>query len=209
MLDGPHWDTDTEKGDPDYGKYAEFSFSGTLDWNKKCETCWYGIDTIEPLRVAWQNGSEIIGDFTWSIDHTDLLVQEHVREFIEKKKFNCRFSDKVEYLHNEFLKKRQPHVKLPYMGPKLYWLRCNEYVSIDAKTNELELAEVCKTCERIKYIKKRDGLVISKKEIKGKTMFRIKQYGRSDIKYVTEKGYEELKSHSFTNLHLRLAGEVI
>jgi len=206
-LGWPEWDHDKDEGDADYDKYASFAFYGTLDWNKKCEVCWYGIKTIEPIRVAWENGSEIIGDYSWG--DSDILVQGHVKIFIEKKKFNCCFSDKVEYVVNEFLKKRQPHVKLPYAGPKLYWLRCDDYVSLDVKKNGLEIADTCKSCGRIKYVHKRENIIISKNEIRGKKMFRIKEYGRSEAKFITEKGYEELASQKYTNLHLRLAGKII
>jgi hypothetical protein len=209
FLGSPIWDYEKKEGDADYGKYAEFAFSGTLDWNKKCEVCWYGIKPIEPIRAAWENGSDIIADITWSSGSSHMLVQAHVKEFMEKRRFNCRFSDKVEYLHNEFLKKRKPHIKLPYTGPKLYWLSCDDFVSVDVERSGVKIAEVCKRCGYVNYEPKRTDLSISNKEMKGIKIFKIKEYGRFEGKFVTEKGYEELASQNYTNLHLRLAGKII
>ena len=206
-LNKPKWDHDSNTGDPDYGKYATFAYYGTLDTSQACEECAIGTKAVEPLQVAWESGSDLIADVTWTSGSFHMLVREHVKLFMEERGFNCVFSDKLEHMHSEFLRKRQKHVKLPYTVPKLYWLRCEDFVSLDREHAHVRLRSVCPKCGSEDNALSWENNFIRKEEIGDKKIFKIRDYGRFECKMITEDAYNELLSQNFTNLKFMLGGE--
>lgn len=101
------------------GKHARFSHVGTWSDGYVCKPCGNTTERlIEPLQIEWNDGTEVIGDFSWC-GYT-AIVLDPVKSFLKKNGFDAKYG-KVDVMRPT-AKAKRPSVSFPYEGPKLLWL---------------------------------------------------------------------------------------
>jgi hypothetical protein len=92
---------------------------------------------IQPLVIEWDPGSDVIGDFTWTLIATGIAVTERVGKMLLER-FRGFELGPVEMIQNPRLKRparitrrTKPRVWLPYEGPPLYELWVTAWVNAD------------------------------------------------------------------------------
>ena len=191
--------------------FAHFSALGT--WSKGkgiCKTCGSSSqDYIEPLLVQWEPSSDVIGGFSWNGPWGYLfVVTESVVTFFRQHKFECSFLD-VEYVEPDKFGKRWKCAPYPYSGPKQFWGKCETFVDLDLKVNNVKLEINCSECGRKKHTFRYEGIVIPRSNWNGETLFRITTNGKSLATFVTEEGRQLIEVAGFSNIAFRPAGEIV
>jgi hypothetical protein len=186
-------------------EYALFSHVGTWADDHVCEECGVARSRlIEPLRIEWNEGTEVIGDFSWGGYHA--VVLDSVKAFLENNTFEARFG-RVEVISPTDPASR-PRVPFPHRGPHLSWLIPTARVPLDSARSGVSLISDCSVCGQKRYTFKREGLWLPKKSWNGEKLFLIEQFGRSRATFITEAGLAMLTSAHFTNLCPHAAGQI-
>ncbi|MEZ4711501.1 MAG: hypothetical protein R3A44_30185 [Caldilineaceae bacterium] len=112
-----------------------------------------GQKRIPPLIIEWQEGSDVIGDFTWTELSQHAIATSRVFEQLQKKfgNFIAGPVEMVEKHQKSKLQSKQPGVLLPYRGPQLFEIWISDFVSIDMIRSNVVLKQQCDTCGRITY----------------------------------------------------------
>lgn len=172
-----------------------------------CKVCQYTSQThAEPLLVEWEEGSDVIGEFSWQ--GSTMIVRDSVKAFLERNNFECRFGVVQVVPPSEKVKKRAVRVPFLYEGPTLYWLIPTEQIPLDEGPSGVNLQSECPQCGNKEYSLRREGIVISRKALGGRKMFRITQFGKSKATFVTQSAADLLIKANFTNFHYKEAGRV-
>lgn len=172
-----------------------------------CKACQYTPQThAEPLLVEWEEGSDVIGDFSWQ--GSTMIVLDRVKTFLERNNFECRFGVVQVVPLSEKVKKKAVRVPFPYDGPTLSWLIPTEQIPLDEEPSGVTLQSECPQCGNKEYSLRREGIVISRKALSNRKMFRITQFGKSKATFVTQSAADLLREVGFTNFHCNEAGRV-
>lgn len=185
--------------------FARFSILGTWVDDRICGNC--GEPTsrlIEPLQVEWDEGTDKIGDFSWSGYHC--IVVEAVRTFLVSNEFEAEFGQ-VKVMEPTEIASR-PRVPFPYDGPPLSWLKPTASLKVDVHKSGIRLLSDCSSCSQKRYTFKREGLVFPKTSWQGESIFTVEQFSRSRATFITENALKQLTNAEFSNLCPRVAGRI-
>ncbi|OQX04116.1 MAG: hypothetical protein BWK80_54255 [Desulfobacteraceae bacterium IS3] len=188
-----------------YEQYARFAHVGTWTEGGICRSCGQGTSRLtEPLQIEWEPDSDLVGDFSWC-GYT-VAVSDNVRKFFQTNGFECEFG-KVEIMPptDKSKKKRVSH---PYRGPELHWVIPSEHIAIDEEDSGVTLQTDCPICNQKRYSFRREGLVIEKSAWNGSRMFRVSQFLKSGVIFLTEQGLKEILEQGFSNIGYRPAGYI-
>ncbi len=116
-----------------------------------CPTCGASSEVrAQPLLLAWEPGSDEIGDFTWPGVDSDVVATDAALDVL--KPFPGFEPGPVEFVEDvPAPKKRAKRVVLPYTGPRLHELWVTTWVNIDRDRSSVELEHECPTCGRQRW----------------------------------------------------------
>lgn len=190
-------------------KPSEFAMPacvGTWSEGYVCKACGQSTERlIEPVKVEWEPGTDVIGDFSWG-GYT-AIVTETARRLLGDLNFKCEWGNVV--VVPPTTKSRRRRVAYPYSGPPLHWLIPTNELRLNEEGSGVTLESDCRECGQRSYTFKRDGIIIDAADWNGEKMFLIQQFERSGATFVTEEGLRLLQEQEFTNLCPRLAGEIV
>lgn len=188
--------------------FAQVAVVGTWSEGKLCPVCTGTTERlIPPLQVEWEPGSDCIGDFVWDGGFT-CCVQDTVRDFLVKSKFECDFGAVVSVPNSTSQNSRMPGVELPYSGPALTWLQARNVIPLNEKRSHVKREPDCVGCGRIKTTFKSDGITVDDCDWHGEKIFRIAQNEPSDATFVTEAAKREIEEADFRNVSFKPAGVI-
>lgn len=187
-------------------EFARFSAIGTWGAGAICPVCGRSTEEIlQPLQVQWEPGPANIADFSWSGYTT--AVSARARQVLQQQGFECEFGS-VEVMPPAAEETDRVAVPFPYTGPSLSWLMPTELVPLHEVRTGIT-GGVCVGCQVPKYPFRRKGIVVENRNLGGRKMFRISQFGGSDATFVTEIARDTLLSAGLTNLGMHEAGSVL
>lgn len=97
------------------------------------------------MVIAWEPGSDEIGDFTWPGFDSEVVVTDAVLD--ELRPSSGFDPGPVEVVEDaDASKKRGKRVEVPYRGPSLHELWVTVSVSLDRDRSSAELEHACPTC---------------------------------------------------------------
>lgn len=193
-----------------------------------CGSTRYG--RISPLTVEWEEGSDVIGDFTWVSPGQDVLIKATV---LDQLHIHCSgfISRPVKMIHTSNVKALGTKVRLPYQGPMIYELWITSRVHVDRRKSSMSVVAQCKSCGNVGYkvqdveVKKHvwnkrhgaleelhfprtpgKGLYIADSDVDGSDIFRVDEFPawifcRDTVKdFMTDQG--------FTNINFLEYGEL-
>jgi len=193
---------------------------------------------VKPIVISWEPGSDVIGDFIWSMGGSFPLVQEHVFAKL-KQRFSGFEAGPVKMVQAPELKRPvrrskrvKPRVRLPYKGPPLCELWITVSFRADLNASTIRRVEKCSTCgyqrwevdgiETIKSRWNKDRMALDKihtLRAPGQGLFvRKADLGEADIFEVreiddcilcTDRAKEFVEHHNFSNVSFLEAGNVI
>lgn len=186
-----------------YEQYARFAHVGTWTKGGICRSCGQGTSRLtDPLQIEWEPDSDVVGDFSWCA--YTMVVTDKVREYFRKNDFKCGFG-KVE-IRPPSGKLRKKRVSYPYDGPELHWVIPEDHMAINEEDSGVALQIDCPNCNQKKYSFRREGLVIEKSAWNGSKIFRISQFLKSGVIFLTEHGLKEILDQRFSNIGYAPAG---
>jgi hypothetical protein len=188
-------------------KYARFTHAGTWTRAGLCELCGSQLSRlVEPLQITWDEGSDVIGDFSWC-GYT-MVITDRVKSALCEAGYPCRFGkvEVIPYPYEQSKRKRQ--VPYPYNGTGLHWLMARDHIRLDEKESKVKLEADCVLCKEKRYTFKREGIVIDEPAWGSQHIFEIEQFDPSGAAFVTEQGLEVMLVNRFTNLAHPEAGVI-
>lgn len=138
--------------DPCDSRFAQGGARGT--WTEPtrkgvCPECGSGSSQrIAPLRMVWETGSDVIGDFVWT-GHGPVVTEPVLRALEER--FSGIDPWPVEMFAESPQPKRKKRVALPYEGPPLFELHASHWVHADLARSTTTLEWRCSTCGRERW----------------------------------------------------------
>ncbi len=167
--------------DPSDYRYAEAGRRGT--WSPPpvgvCPECTASRQTrVPPLKIAWEPGADVIGDFTWPGFDSDIAVKDSVLATLSRQ-FSGFEGQPVEMVNDPARRRRkQPMVTLPYQGPRLFDLWVTAWASADRDRSTIELEYACSTCQQEQWRLRLppDGeILLPETALDGASIFRLNE----------------------------------
>jgi hypothetical protein len=203
--------------DPYEEGFANAVCRGTILEKTRCPECGSSRNELtSPLVIEWivdkwENGSDVIGDFTWPCMSEVLVVTQRVRELLESRFSGFSFGP-VSMIQDPKLKpskrknaRAKSRVCLPYSGPPLWELRVASECSLDLPRSGRKIAWECKTCGRRKWeIVRGSQLVVDPTTWAGTDVFSIREMGR--LAFVTDPVRAALVEAQVTNVRMEQRG---
>lgn len=217
----------------DDGRFAEAGRRGT--WSaggSLCEECTASSEErVQPLVVAWEPGSDLVGDFTVTGLGSDVMVTAAAGELLGQATTGFELGP-VEMVDDPSRKPRrgQPFVALPYEGPGVHDLWITTLVDVDRDRSTVQLQRRCTTCgteswavsgiERWETVWDRQqmkgtrtlcervagaGLWVRESELKGAGFFRVRQCPAWVL--CTDPVRELIGQHNLTNVAFLETGD--
>ena len=125
---------------------------------KPCPECASSAQhRVQPLIVEWESGSDVIGDFIWTLSGTAPIVIRSVCEDLNSRFGGFECGPVVMKWDKKFERPAKPNprarkrVWLPYEGPPLCELWITKKVHIDPERTTAKLMERCGTCARERW----------------------------------------------------------
>jgi hypothetical protein len=111
-----------------------------------CPSCSSSLAVrAQPLVIAWEPGSDLIGDFSWPGFDSEVVVTDPVLEGLRA--IGGFEPGPVEVVEDpDAHEKPEKRVPFPYRGPRLHELWVTTSVSLDAERSSVELEHRCPTC---------------------------------------------------------------
>lgn len=102
----------------------------------------------KPLVIAWELGSDVVGDFVWPGFGGEVVVTDRVLGVLQERfsGFEPGRVEMVEDPNSPQARPRKPQVRLPYEGPSLHELWVTTWVHLDRDRSSVELERRCGTC---------------------------------------------------------------
>jgi len=112
---------------------------------------------VPPAAIDWkvedyEDGSDVIGDFTWHASSQEAVVSEMVRDILLSARANVAFHDvtMIQSTSSRSLKTSngmiKAHVKVPYNGPPLWELEIKSTCVLDASRSKAQVESTCRAC---------------------------------------------------------------
>jgi hypothetical protein len=195
---------------------AEASVVGTFVKGPACSRCkesqW---ERISPLVIEWEEGSDVIADFTWPCGLDERVVTQKVKDCLDNHGFIGVSLGPVEMFQNPKLKKparvgarNKKRIWLPYEGPRLWDLSTTSWCNLDVQKSKRTLIKECDICHRKQY-DVLDGaapLVVDPKTWDGSEFFKIRELG--DLVFVLEKVKKVFEKAGFANVKIEERGRI-
>ena len=99
--------------------------------------------------MAWQPGSDEVGDFTWPGFDSEVVVTGKVLEILNQ--FQGFEPGPVKIVEDANAPKRTKRVRLPYTGPPLFELLVTARISMDWQRSSAELENECAECGAVRW----------------------------------------------------------
>ena len=97
------------------------------------------------MLIAWEPGSDEVGDFSWPGFDSEVVVTDPVLEALRS--FSGFEPGPVEVVEDADARRRRgTRVRLPYRGPRLHELWVTASVNMDRDRSSAELEHACPTC---------------------------------------------------------------
>lgn len=140
-------------------KFARAGWRGAWSQGALCGSCTGSSEErVKPLIVAWQQGSDLIGDFTCTAAGCDgfMMTDRVFRDLTSN--FRGFEGGPVEMVRDDESDDATPGeepsgpcVELPYRGPRLFELWVTAYVHMDAVRSTAKLTKKCDLCGFRRY----------------------------------------------------------
>ncbi|MFN0071378.1 MAG: hypothetical protein ACKVVP_07810 [Chloroflexota bacterium] len=182
-----------------------------------CRVC--GADRTyvsDRMQLAWEPGSDVVGDFTFPSFNWDLIITERVRDVLAPVcpslvllPFEMVQDPKVRR-PTRITKRTRPRIWLPYEGPPLWYLRTPSWCHLDLPASGVRIISECSTCGKIQY--KDDvafedrHMVVDPTTWDGAPIFRVVEAPAWN--FCTPAIVELVQEHGFTNVSFREDGVI-
>jgi hypothetical protein len=170
---------------------------------------------VPPLVLAWEPGSNVIGDFAWLGADDELVVTQSVRDALEGRfrEFEFRaiemWQDPKLKPPQRITKRTSPRIWLPYDGPPLWDVWVTAWCSLDLPRSGITFEKECLTCGRKIYKKKpfeERFLVLDTATWGKEDVFHIYEYPRWI--FCTEQVKKFVEEAGYTNVSFLEDGEI-
>lgn len=218
--------------DPSDHKYAHAGRRGS--WSQAqggvCPECTASRQIREqPLVIAWEPGSDEVGDFSCPGFDSEVVVTDRVLRVL-RDHFGGFEAGPVEMTEDPDVPKRAKRVRLPYRGPSLHELWVTAWVHLDPQRSTVELEHKCRTCgderwqlygverwdshfdsEHKRHVRTkserlpRAGVFVKEADLGGKDIFRVHEF--PGWIFCTEPVRELIEKEGFTNVSFLEMGE--
>ncbi len=186
--------------------FRAFSHRGTWANAGLCNTCERSLASlVEPLLVQWDEGSEIIGDFSYCA--YTVVVKPTVVDFLKENAFEFEYRRTAVVPPNPEVP-RIPRVAYPYEGSTLHWVVPRILLPLDAARSGVGIESSCSACGYTRWRFAREGIVIDSAVWAGEKVFRIEHFAPSGAIVITEEGLSILRGTSFSGLGYHECGEI-
>lgn len=181
--------------------------------------------------IAWEPGSDKIGDFTWPGFDSEVVVTDAVID--ELRPFSGFESGAVEVVEDvDSSKKRGTCVDLPYSRPRVHELWVTASVNLDRDRSAAELEHACPTCAAERWelygVERWDshfdhdmkqlvrmrterlpdaGVFVRETQLGGVDVFRVREFPA--WVFCTDSVREVVRKASFSNVSFLEMGETI
>lgn len=133
-------------------RFARVHPAANLQDPRSCSLCGRILSIGPKPVIEWEPGSDVIGDFTWTI-LWDPIVTGQVRRFFEESRLTgVRFGE-VDMVQSPRIKKpgkttrrSQPRVYLPYEGPALFSTNIEHSAPIEEHSSTVVRTAHCSQC---------------------------------------------------------------
>lgn len=220
--------------DPRDDRYARAGRRGswTDDSEGTCPSCSASRQVrSQPLLLAWEPGSDKIGDFSWAGFDSEVVVIDPVLE--ELRSFAGFEPAAVEVVEDaDAGKTRGKRVAFPYRGPLLHELWVTTSVGLDRDRSSAELEHACSTCgaerwelygverwdshfdhELKKLVRTKTerlpnaGVFVHETELDGADLFRVREFPAWI--FCTDRVREIIEKADFSNVSFLEMGDTI
>lgn len=207
--------------------FAEAGCRGTWTQGEGlCKECTASShQRVQPLIVAWEPGSNVVGDFTLTGFASDVMIAATAAEILDQATtgFELGPVEMIDDPPSRKPRRGRPFVALPYEGPRVHDLWITTLVDVDRDRSTVELERRCSTCgteswvvsgiehwenawdgerkELIRTLLERvpgAGLWIRESELKGAGIFRVRQFPAWAL--CTDPVRELIERHNLTNV---------
>jgi hypothetical protein len=99
----------------------------------------------QPLRIVWEPGSEVVGDFTWPGFDSEAVITDRV--LAELRPLGGFEPGPIEMIDDpEIADRGASRVSLPYEGPSLFEVWVTTWVGVDRARSSVSLEHACAAC---------------------------------------------------------------
>jgi hypothetical protein len=189
-------------------------------------------ERAKPLILAWEPGSDVIGDFVWPGADSEVVVTDRVLCVLQGR-FRGFEPGSVEMVDWDLPGgRRKPRVRLPYQGPGLHEFWVTSWVHLNPDRSTVELEKRCGTCghefwklygvERSdwKYDRERPELVVTKTDrlpnagiflsetdLAGASIFRVFEF--PGLVFCTDPVRDLIEQEGFSNAAFMEMGDTL
>lgn len=194
--------------------FASVAFIEEPKWatpDEACPKCYEPVHRLRtgPHAIAWEAGSDVIGDLVCTGASDSMIVTERVKLAFEQA--GLTGYDAWPAILREPAKRRPsrrlPMVAYPYTGPPLWDIHPREFVHIIPEQSTVEFKGICPACGRQKYwpLDIDDQVfVIDPRTWRGWDFMRSVEMGT----FVTQRVVDVIEKHQFTNFRILPRGRI-
>jgi len=200
----------------DYGDvYADALMCGTYEQLPRCANCQLACRRrIPPLIIEWDDGSNVIGDFTWPAGLEEIVVSDRVKTCFQSNGLVGIEFEPVEMFQKPNLKKptkesrAKRRVWLPYNGPPLWSLVVTSSFHLDLVKSKRSVVNECQRCGRERMIvhDRAAPLVLTGDLSQRADLFRIREMGK--LVFGVESVRQIIEENRFTNVQMKERGRL-